>query len=204
MAISDEERKRRDAARQREYRRTHPNYDRTHIERQQRYMARLRAGLVNGLKPVSAIKAKKIIIQTPKTPKVKKVKVIKKQNTKLAISNNIVKRLTLTHYGGGQCACVQCGYSDIDSLTIDHINNDAHHRQNKDRVGGQALYRKLIKSNYPEGYQTLCFNCNNKKAIELVRKNGGHKKGTPRLDPLPLLDLIKDDIEECHLDVIPA
>jgi hypothetical protein len=107
-----------------------------------------------------------------------------------------LKRGVLTHYGNGKLSCVKCGETDIDCLSLDHVNNDAHHRQNGGRVGGYQLYQKLMNQNYPTGYQTLCHNCNMKKAIEFCRKNGGNKKGTPKENHLPLFDFIRPEIEE--------
>jgi hypothetical protein len=68
-------------------------------------------------------------------------------------------------YGGCRCAC--CGEaSNIDFLTIDHINdNGAEHRRmlsgTKDSRGqaGHVFYSYLKRNNYPPGYQVLCFNC---------------------------------------------
>jgi hypothetical protein len=61
----------------------------------------------------------------------------------------------LKHYG---TTCNYCGQSDPAYLTIDHIN------------GGGVQFRKtasfdtmpnwLRRNNYPDGFQTLCFNCN--------------------------------------------
>lgn len=63
------------------------------------------------------------------------------------------KEKVLAHYGR-QCAC--CGESNIAFLTMDHINNDGY-RTRKESV---HLYVWLIKNNFPEGFQTLCYNCN--------------------------------------------
>lgn len=69
-----------------------------------------------------------------------------------------VKKKTLEHYGG---KCVCCGETNIKFLTIDHTNNNgAEERRIAKRDGGVGFYRLLIKNNFPEGYQTLCFNCN--------------------------------------------
>ena len=76
-----------------------------------------------------------------------------------------IKTETLTHYGNGKCACVNCGESRLDCLSLDHINNNgAEERrqwfgENWSSGGGVASYRKLQKLNYPDGYQTLCMNC---------------------------------------------
>lgn len=175
---------------QRAYRKTHPNYDRHHKARQDRYLARLKAGLVNHTKQTITVEGKKYINNKPaKIPSIE------------------VKRIVLKHYGGGKCACVKCGESDIDCLSIDHVNNDAHHRQNNKRLGGTQLYRKLMAQGFPKGYQTLCYNHNMKKAIELCRNNGGNKKGTPQQKTsLPLFEYLDNmgtsgDVKGQSMDV---
>ena len=68
----------------------------------------------------------------------------------------------LVHYGKGKLACVKCGFEDVRALTIDHINNDgAEHRK---KISGRNLPDGRIgmwlrARDYPEGYQTLCMNC---------------------------------------------
>lgn len=64
-----------------------------------------------------------------------------------------------TYYGGYRCHC-ECRCSEINPLmlTIDHMNNDgAKHRK---EIGPGKLYRWLIRNNFPEGFQVLCYNCN--------------------------------------------
>lgn len=70
------------------------------------------------------------------------------------------KNLVFDHYGN---ACAYCGFTDIRALQIDHIhNNGAEERKalGGQQVSGWRFYQHLIKSNYPDGYQTLCANCN--------------------------------------------
>lgn len=67
-----------------------------------------------------------------------------------------VKKEVLTHYGNGKCACVRCGFDDIRALSIDHIEPIG---EKKRFSSGYAFYRWLIKNSFPEGYQTLCMNC---------------------------------------------
>lgn len=61
---------------------------------------------------------------------------------------------------GGFCSC--CGESEMDFLALDHVNNDGtFDRDSKGRrKGGEKIYRKLRRENYPPGYQILCSNCN--------------------------------------------
>lgn len=211
--LSDEERKKRHAETSREYRRTHLDNKESHRIRSSRYYYRQKAlngkttKDLNRIEPLTDEEKKKRAAERAKiyraTHNEDKEKKRNRQKRYQEKESNI-KRGVLTHYGGGKCACVICGFNDIDCLNLDHINDDAHHRQNNGRVGGKALYKKLMNQNYPEGYQTLCHNCNMKKAIELCRKNGGHKKGNPFEVKLPLFEIIQDESETCHLDVITA
>lgn len=64
----------------------------------------------------------------------------------------------------GEGTCRWCGHGDIDVLTIDHIHGGGgKHRRELGFYGGGRFYTWLIKRDYPEGYQVLCFNCNWKK-----------------------------------------
>ena len=66
------------------------------------------------------------------------------------------KERVLTHYGGDVCKCVLCGYDNIKALSIDHILGDgAVHRKEITL----DIYTWLIKNNFPDGYRTLCMNC---------------------------------------------
>lgn len=66
---------------------------------------------------------------------------------------------------GGACAC--CGETELEFLTIDHINNDgAKQRRDNPKIhGGGALYRWLRKQDWPSGFQCLCMNCNWSKRL---------------------------------------
>lgn len=73
-----------------------------------------------------------------------------------------VRQKTFDHYGW-VCAC--CGESNSGFLTIDHIQGGGNkHRKEIGRGGGNWFYAWLIRENYPDGYQTLCYNCNCGKA----------------------------------------
>ena len=66
----------------------------------------------------------------------------------------IERQEVLKRYGN---ICAFCGEGFIPFLTIDHINNDGHEHRTK---FGNGLYAWLRRNNYPDGFQTLCFNCN--------------------------------------------
>lgn len=64
------------------------------------------------------------------------------------------KKLALEHYGN-KCLC--CGENNESLLTMDHMNGGG--TQHRKRIGNK-IYVWLYKNNFPEGFQTLCFNCN--------------------------------------------
>lgn len=99
----------------------------------------------------------------------------------------------LTHYGKSKCACILCGYDNEMALSIDHIDgNGATHRRSIHSNGGERLYRWLVKHNYPEGFQTLCMNCQWIK--KRMNNEYGWQKGK-RIDTtsnqFPLFNIIK-------------
>ena len=78
-----------------------------------------------------------------------------------------LKLEVLTHYGNGKCACAQCDFDDIRALSIDHINGKGNeHRRVLGTTGGRPFYVWLKRNNFPEGYQTLCMNCQYVKRFE--------------------------------------
>lgn len=71
-----------------------------------------------------------------------------------------LKQKVLERYG---MACVFCGYEDIRALQIDHIHdNGAEERKalGGQNVSGWRFYQYLVANGLPDGYQTLCANCN--------------------------------------------
>ena len=85
---------------------------------------------------------------------------------KAKIRRRVAKQKVLDHYGA---VCKHCGFDNILALQIDHIHNDgAEERKalgNKN-FSGWRFYEHLIQNNYPEGYQTLCANCNMIKELK--------------------------------------
>ena len=61
---------------------------------------------------------------------------------------------------GGKCAC--CGEKQIEFLSVDHANGDGAEERRKlgKKINSGALYRMIIRENFPDRYQILCFNCN--------------------------------------------
>ncbi len=67
-----------------------------------------------------------------------------------------LKAETIEHYGKA-CAC--CGETNYEFLCIDHINGGGN--KHREEVGaGRNFYSWLKKNGYPEGFRTLCYNCN--------------------------------------------
>lgn len=61
------------------------------------------------------------------------------------------------HYGKS-CTC--CGETESVFLTIDHVNQDGAKHRRGDVDAKSRFYRWLMKNGYPDGFQTLCYNCN--------------------------------------------
>lgn len=89
-----------------------------------------------------------------------------------------LKLAVLTRYGGGKCACSRCGESRLACLSIDHINGK-HTAVYEDKTPagkirhGRDLYCWLKAKDYPDGYQTLCMNCQWVKRYENGETGGG-------------------------------
>lgn len=72
-----------------------------------------------------------------------------------------LKMTVFTYYGGDPPKCACCGEAHIEFLTIDHILGGGNkHRRRTGMKNSLAIYLWLIKNNFPEDYQILCFNCN--------------------------------------------
>jgi hypothetical protein len=86
-----------------------------------------------------------------------------------------LKLEVLTYYSPEHvlgCCWENCTVTDIDMLSLDHINNDgAEHRRslNIGAKGGEKLYRWAKKESFPDGFQTLCMNHQLKKQLLYLR-----------------------------------
>ena len=78
-----------------------------------------------------------------------------------------LKAEVLTRYSEGlEMRCRSCPETDIDVLTIDHLNGGGNeHRRSLKVNTGYRFYRWLKREGFPKGFQTLCFNCNLAKHI---------------------------------------
>lgn len=94
----------------------------------------------------------------------KKYPLRSKKWDKQTVTNRKLK--VFNAYGGSKCSI--CGIDDFDVLTVDHINcGGTKHRKSFKNYDGQAIYRWLIKNDFPEGFRILCRNCNWKEHLRL-------------------------------------
>lgn len=74
-----------------------------------------------------------------------------------------IKEIVFQYYTNNDIKCQQCGETDIDCLTVDHIKGGGckHIRDNKI----SNLYQWIIANNYPNDFQILCWNCQSIKRL---------------------------------------
>lgn len=78
-----------------------------------------------------------------------------------------LKTEVMSHYSGNPVPfCNECKIEDLRILTIDHIDGGGRKELLAlEMKGGGGFYRHLRNSDYPKGYQVLCFSCNQSKHI---------------------------------------
>ena len=59
--------------------------------------------------------------------------------------------------------CNNCGEQDFDALCLDHINGGGGKHRKELNSGSIHYWTWLEKNDFPEGYQVLCANCNQRK-----------------------------------------
>lgn len=69
-----------------------------------------------------------------------------------------LKKEVFEHYGGTPPKCDCCGETELQFLTLDHMNGDGNKLRKKH--GPRYSYSYVRKNGYPEGYRILCMNCN--------------------------------------------
>lgn len=67
------------------------------------------------------------------------------------------KKLVLDKYGN-RCAC--CGEKEVKFLTLDHKNNNGSEHRKEIGLTTAHLIGWIIRNNFPESIQILCYNCN--------------------------------------------
>lgn len=92
---------------------------------------------------------------------------------------DLLKAEMVEAYGG---ECQRCGIKDIDTLTLDHIDDDSYVEKQLYGLngrGGHKIYARLKASGWPkERLQLLCFNCNAKKEHQRRREAVEARWGT--------------------------
>ena len=66
-------------------------------------------------------------------------------------------RLILDHYGR---KCANCNEDNVEFLTIDHVGDDGAEHRRKIGRGSDVLKKWVVKNNFPDTIQILCYNCN--------------------------------------------
>jgi hypothetical protein len=69
------------------------------------------------------------------------------------------KLRVITYYSKGDIKCNCCDESLYSFLTIDHINGRKEFGHSRTISGGR-LYEWIVKNDFPDGFQILCYNCN--------------------------------------------
>lgn len=78
--------------------------------------------------------------------------------------NYQAKRFNVIHHYGGKCSC--CGETTYEFLTIEHKNGGGT-KQRKE-IGAGNIINFIIKNNYPDEFDVLCYNCNCAKAFNKI------------------------------------
>ena len=66
--------------------------------------------------------------------------------------------LCILWYGGGACVC--CGDSHREFLTLDHEDGRGRRKVPFDKLRGADLAIWLVRHDFPDGIRVLCWNCN--------------------------------------------
>lgn len=91
------------------------------------------------------------------------------QNLRSLEYNTSIKQEVLSHYspeGILKCSNEECSVTDLDMLSLDHVNNDGAKDRGTGRgYAGVPLYGVLKREGFPSGFATLCHNHQMKKDI---------------------------------------
>ena len=80
----------------------------------------------------------------------------------MARKNKLICTQVIGHYSDWKFACMCCGESERDFLSIDHVagNGNKMSRELGIPREGYQLYRWLFNNGLPSGFQVVCMNCN--------------------------------------------
>jgi hypothetical protein len=72
--------------------------------------------------------------------------------------NRALRVRVLRHYsGGGEPKCACCGATELEFLSLDHVNGGGRQHRKTIKI---RWWEWLRKNNYPIGFRVLCHNCN--------------------------------------------
>jgi len=80
-------------------------------------------------------------------------------------SNKRARNRVIAYYSSGTMRCLCCDENTLEFLTIDHVNNNGAEHRRQIKREGTGLIQWLIKNDFPEGFQILCYNCNCAKRL---------------------------------------
>ena len=157
-------------------------YKKMKAESDQKYRERLRAeGLLSEMYRKTYLKSISNPVNVEKRRELNKKYV--SENRAIVLEKNAAharrirdhyRDIIFNHYSNNDIKCANCGIDVYSVLCLDHINNDgADHKRRlnkngKKLLGTSDLYRDIIKNNFPDNFQVLCFNCNYHK--EFMRR----------------------------------
>lgn len=126
------------------------------------------------------------------------------------LNRDSIRLIVLKYYSDKEIPECKCGERHLEFLEIDHINGGGKLHRRTLHLYGNALYRWLIKNNYPKGYQVLCSNCNWKKRkllmvgitgsdIQKSRYNRSIKLRNEVFSHYMTDDIIKCSCKDCNI-----
>ena len=109
---------------------------------------------------------------TARQKRIEQPDLVRARENEWAKKTRINARTKVYEAYGNKCAC--CGETEPLFLTLDHVNNDGHIERKAFSQGN--LYGRVIREEFPDRFQLLCWNCNQGK-----RRNNGvcpHQEGS--------------------------
>ena len=102
-----------------------------------------------------------------------------KHKLRMRIQNRAIRLEVIRHYSNGLCVCACCGEKTFEFLAVDHLNGGGLKHRKIYEI--KSLANWLFRNGFPGGFQILCYNCNQAKALWGACP---HKSGKSALDIL--------------------
>lgn len=89
-----------------------------------------------------------------------------------------LKKEVLAYYSNSlEPKCLWCGEKRLECLSIDHINGGGSEERRNMKKYSNGFYQYLKVNKFPDGYQTLCMNCQFvKRAHEMEKRRKDYKE----------------------------